>query len=254
MSDRGAVNNSIHSHYEDQLMKTLLTTLICLLSSTAFAEEPLTGIPNGYKLLYQQDFSDPKIAKDQFSFADPNAWRIRKVSGRTVLEQFQNAEYKPAVRSPINIAIIKGLQFNDFVMDVECQQTGIDTAHRDMVFVYGLQDPSHFYYTHIATKADDHANQCFIVDNKPRVKISKTSTDGTDWGREWRHVRVIHRAGDGVTEIYFEDMSKPIMTAKDKTFGSGWVGLGTFDDSCMIRKITIHGDRAIDKKFSGFKK
>lgn len=235
-------------------MKALLSFTFCLFATSIWAAEPLPGIPKDYKRLYQQDFAEPDKAKGDFTFADPNAWRMSKLSGQNVLEQFQDAKYKPAVRSPVNIAILKGMQFNNFIMDVECMQTGKEYGHRDMVFVYGLQDPSHFYYTHIATKADDHANQCFIVNDEPRLKISKSSNEGNDWGKALKHVRIIHRASDGVTEVYFDDMTKPIMTAKDTLFGYGWVGLGTFDDTCMVRKITIHGDKTIDKKFTGFAK
>ena len=223
-------------------------------------DSPRPG-PSNHSLAYPRIISNstnkisqqPDQAQNEFTFTDPKAWRMAKLSGNNVLEQFQNANYKPAVRSPINIAILKCMQFNDFIMDVECMQTGKEYGHRDMVFVYGLQDSSHLYYTHIATKADDHANQCFIVNNEPRLKISKTSNDGNDWGNALKHVRIIHRVSDGVTEVYFDDMSKPIMTAKDTTFGPGWVGLGTFDDTCMIRKITIYGDKTINKAFPGFK-
>ncbi len=36
---------------------------------------------------------------------------------------------------------------------------------------------------------------------------------------------------DGTIEVYFDDMKTPVMTATDKTFAWGRVGLGTFDDT-----------------------
>ena len=32
-------------------------------------------------------------------------------------------------------------------------------------------------------------------------------------------------------KVYFDDMTKPLMTAQDTTFGAGEIGIGTFDDS-----------------------
>src|SRR2546425_608068 len=78
---------------------------------------------------------------------------------------------------------------------------------------------------------DDRANQIFIVDNADRKKISTKSTSGTPWDDNWHHVKVVRRIGDGGIEIYFDDMKTPIMTATDKTFTWGQVGLGSFDDS-----------------------
>jgi hypothetical protein len=116
-----------------------------------------------------------------------------------------------------------------------------------MVFVFGYQGPAKFYYAHVATKADDHANLVFIVNDKPRTKISTVSNAGNDWGTDaWKTVRVVRKASDGTVRVYFDDLTKPVMEARDKTFGAGWVGFGSFDDTCRVRKVTIHGDKVED--------
>lgn len=194
---------------------------------------------------YEQDFSKPESLKD-FAFPDPAAWRLAPVGGRTVLEQFQQVKLNPPHRSPFNFGLVAGKKFGDFVMDVECQQTSKEYGHRDMVFVFGYQGPAKFYYTHIATKGDDHANQIFIVNDAPRTKITKAGNAGNDWGGPdvWKTVRVERKLADGSIKVFFDDMAKPIMESTDATFGPGWVGFGTFDDTCRVRKVTVRAPAA----------
>jgi len=115
------------------------------------------------------------------------------------------------------------------------------------VIVFGYQDPAHFYYVHLGKQADDHANQIFIVNDAARTKISLTSTSGTNWDDNWHTVRVVRKPADGTIEIYYDDMTKPVMTAKDKTFAWGQIGVGTFDDTSDWDDIVVRG-KAVEKK------
>ena len=216
-------------------MKATITAIFTAVS-IALAAEP-TGIPEGFSLQYEQDFKTADSLKD-FVFSDAAAWRWADGDGKLAMELQKQSGYKPAVRSPVNIALVGGLQFGDFVMEAQCMQTGKEYGHRDMIFVFGFTEPSRFYYTHIATKADEHANQIFIVNDKPRTKISATSNEGNQWGLGvWRKVR-IERTGAAI-RVYFDDMSKPVMTAEDATFGAGWLGFGSFDDTGKVANIRI---------------
>jgi hypothetical protein len=46
---------------------------------------------------------------------------------------------------------------------------------------------------------------------------------------------------DGRIEVYFDDMKTPIMTARDKTFTWGQVGVGSFDDTGDWADLKVHG-------------
>lgn len=233
-------------------MKLLPAFALLSLAATSVADEKNSGIPADYKLAYQQDFASADALKD-FHFSDAMAWKWSEGEGKEALELHKQSAYKPAVRSPFNIALLAGKQFGDFIVEAQCQQTGKEYGHRDMVFVFGFQDPSKFYYVHIATKADDHANQVFIVNDQPRLKISKTSNDGNQWGLGvWRKVRIERKASDGTVKVYFDDMSKPIMTAEDKTFGAGWIGFGSFDDTGKVANIRVWAKDATDKAAPAF--
>ncbi len=128
------------------------------------ADAPAAGIPAGYRLLYQQDFASADALRD-FEFSDPAAWRWSgSAEGRPgALELFQQSQYAPRVRSPLNLALIAGHEFGDFVLEVDMVQTGREYGHRDMVVVFAAKDPANFYYAHIATKTDDHAHNVFLV-------------------------------------------------------------------------------------------
>jgi hypothetical protein len=116
-----------------------------------------------------------------------------------------------------------------------------------MCLFFGYQDPAHFYYVHLGKKTDDHANQVFIVNNAPRVKISAKTTAGTNWDDNWHQIKIVRQVGDGTIEVYYDDMKTPVMTAKDKTFTWGRIGVGSFDDTGNWDDIKLYGVR-VEKK------
>ena len=227
----------------------LFLILVAGLSSHS-AETP-AGIADGYKLLFEQKF-DAESSVNDFVFTDFNAWKWSKEENGGALELTQQSEYTPAVRSPVNIALIADKVFADFVLEADLIQTGKEYGHRDMCLFFGFQNPTNFYYTHIATAADDHAHNVFIVKNAPRTKIAKETTKGVNWGLNvWHKVRLERTLSDGTIRVYFDDLAKPIMVAEDKTFGAGCIGFGSFDDTGKVDNIRIWGP-AVGTKPTGF--
>lgn len=213
-------------------------------------------IPANYKLLYQQGFDDAS-ALDGFQFTDRNAWKWVSVGDDHggAMELVKQSDYKPVVRSPVNIALIAGNVFNDFVLEVELIQTGKEYGHRDMCLFYGFQSPTNFYYTHIATAADPNAHNTFIVDGAPRKNFAKETTKGVNWGLNvWHKVRIERTVGDGMIKVYFDDMTKPIMVAQNDKFKSGGIGFGSFDDTGRVDNIKIWGPSVEKRKVAEFSK
>src|SRR3954452_22940901 len=89
------------------------------------------ALPQGYKLLYQQDFNKPGALKD-FVMSDATAWKISETNAVFGLELMRQSRYTPAVRSPFNIALIADRVFEDFVLEADLMQTGREYGHRDM--------------------------------------------------------------------------------------------------------------------------
>lgn len=164
-------------------------------------------------------------------------------NGTQVLRVLGPSDYEPPHRSPHSMARVKDRMVGDFQMDVDTQSTNVDAGpHRDMCLFWGYQDPAHFYYVHLGAKADPHACQIFVVDDAPRVAITKKTVDGTPWELGWHKIRVVRRVDDGAMEVYFDDMEEPHMTAVDKRFKWGKVGLGTFDDNGNWDNFQLRGE------------
>tara|TARA_B100000029_G_C17520453_1_gene939663 strand:- start:157 stop:1509 length:1353 start_codon:yes stop_codon:yes gene_type:complete len=200
-------------------------------------------------LLYFDNFESGTAAN--WAPTDPKAWKVATVGGNKVYSQFTQSKVKTPVRSPFNRSMLKSLTLGSFAIDLKLQSTIKDYGHRDLCLFFGVQDAAHLYYVHLGKKADDHANQIFIVNGKPRTKISKTSTPGTNWTDKWHHARVVRDVASGSIEVYFDDMSKPVMTAVDKTFSWGQVGVGSFDDTGNFDEIYVFGDEVKPGKVGG---
>ncbi|MEX0585050.1 MAG: hypothetical protein WD176_00295 [Pirellulales bacterium] len=197
--------------------------------------------PDQWPVVFADDFESGAIS--QWMATDPQAWRLAAEREQHFLQQFAASRVQNAVRSPFNRAIVSGLVVGDFQLDVDVRSTARDYPHRDVCLFFGYQDPTHFYYVHLGQRADDHANQIFIVHEAPRVKISTRSTEGTPWNSDWHHVRIIRHAESGEIAVYFNDLQEPVMTASDKTFAWGTFGVGTFDDTADFDNVLLRGVR-----------
>ena len=60
-------------------------------------------------------------------------------------------------------------------------------------------------------------------------------------------MKIIRKPADGTIEIYFDDLQKPVMTAIDKTFAHGRIGVGTFDDTADWDDIVLRGKKVEGK-------
>lgn len=189
-------------------------------------------------LIFESDFSADLSA---WTMTDPDAWKIEQEDGDGKLSLYGKSNYEPPFRSPYNIARVKDLTVTDFVLDVDAKQTGKEYGHRDLCFFFGYQGPSHFYYVHLATKADDHANSIFLVNDAARVSIAQKRTNGTDWAEGYHHIRIERNVETGTIKVYFNNMEEPVMETVDKTFVYGSIGVGSFDDTGNFDQVAIHG-------------
>ncbi len=196
----------------------------------------LTDTRDDLPLVFFEDFES---GAGRWTQTDPNAWKIVAEDGNHIYSQYEASQYEPPVRSPLNIALIKDLSVCDFILQARMEQTGREYGHRDMCVFFGYQDPSHFYYAHIATAADDAAHSIDIVNGAPRRSIVLERTKGADWGTGYHDVRVVRDSSSGSIEVFFDDTEGPIMRAVDKTFGSGGIGFGTFDDTGNIDDVMV---------------
>lgn len=158
------------------------------------------------------------------------------------LRALGTSKYEPPFRSPPNVALLNDVFVADFEITAKVQSTNVNAGpHRDMCIIWGYQDPSHFYYVHFGAESDPNACQIFIVNDAARTPITVRTATGTPWTEGWHSLKVVRRIEDGTIEVFFDDMDEPHMTAKDKQFWWGQVGLGTFDDNGNWDDFQLNG-------------
>jgi hypothetical protein len=223
-------------------MKNLAPTIAAF-----FFALPFASAADELPLVFEDNFEK---GADHWQPSDAKAWKLKEVAGakegemnHVFSQHAKKSDFNPPHRSPFNISLLKDVTVTDFEYTAKVLETHEDYDHRDAVLVFGYQDPTHFYYVHFGKKADDHANQIFIVNDAPRTKISLTSTTGTPWDEKWHTVRVRRDINSGSIEVFFDDLEKPAMTAKDKTFTWGRIGLGTFDDTADFDDVVLKGKK-----------
>jgi hypothetical protein len=211
-------------------------------NSVSLAADAETELP----VVFHDDFENG-MRHWQTTDPDPadSVWEVVMGGGSTknhVLRVKGASKYEPPFRSPLSIAWLKDVKVGDFEITARVQNTNPSGGnHRDLCFFWGHQSPSEFYYVHFGAKADPHACQIFIVNNDKRTMITKDQAEGTPWTDGWHNVKIVRHVADGTMNVYFDDMTKPLMTAKDTTFGAGEIGLGTFDDSGNFDDFVLRG-------------
>ena len=229
------------------MIKRILYLILISLPLGCLAQK--STIPEYYQLVYAQDFDNPQ-ALAGFDRTDISAWKINDSQGNNTLELFGKSKYRSRVRSPFNIALIKNLVVGDFVLEVKLAQSGKEYGHRDLCLFFNVKNPTNFYYVHIATKADDHANNIFLVNDAPRVKIASKTTAGTNWGvtNSWHTARIERNTKEGLIRVYFDNMDAPIMEATDQHFEAGSIGFGSFDDTGQFDNIKIWAPTVLEEE------
>jgi hypothetical protein len=163
------------------------------------------------------------------------SWMATRSSARPQGKRLPSA----VSHSPTHVALWRQSVDGSFEMNVEVISTHEDYGHRDVCFFLGWQDPAHFYYVHLAKETDPHANQIFIVDGADRKAISLETSVGTPWDSAIHRIRIRRDAETGEIPVWFDDSEKPVMRAVDKTFVSGRIGLGSFDDTADFFQLEV---------------
>lgn len=195
---------------------------------------PNTDLP----LVFSEDFDN---GHSRWELTDNNAWTLQKIDGNYVFGlNKRTSDYQPKVRSPHNIALIKDLVLSDFVITFRVRSTKDTGNHRDCCVFFCHTDPSRFYYVHLGAKPDPHSGQIMIVNDAPRLALTKNEKL-TPWDDTWHNVKLTRESKDGLIKVYFDDMQTPHMQVVDKTFTKGRIGIGSFDDMNDFDDIRVYG-------------
>ena len=209
---------------KNQLFTILSLAFLAILENSLHAAEPKTDLP----LVFSEDFEK---GRERWEATDEKSWTHREVEDNKVFGiNRRSSNYRPKVRSPHHIALVKDLEVTDFVLTFRVMSTKDTGGHRDCCIFFNWQDPQNFYYIHCGASPDPRSGQVMIVKNAPRAPLTK-NTNKTPWKNgTWHQVKVVRDTKSGKIEIFFDDMTKPHMSVVDKTFGKGRIGIGSFDD------------------------
>ena len=179
------------------------------------------------RVVFSENFEG---GSDRWEVLDPKTWKLNSHDrNKTFAITERVSEYKPTVRSPGHIALIRDISVTDFELTFKVRSTKDTGNHRDCCIFFGWQDRTHFYYAHLGAKPDPASGQIMIVDDAPRRPLTKNNK-GTPWTDEWHHVKLVRTVSTGKIVVYFDDMSEPLMEVTDQTYRTGRVGIGSFDD------------------------
>lgn len=208
----------------------MAATLIAAVSTNLLADE--TGVA------FQEDFES---GVDRWEVLDPATWKLSKNDDNTTFEiTKRESEYVPPVRSPGHVALVKDLELESFEITFRVRSTKDTGNHRDCCVFFAYQDDQHFYYAHLGAKPDPHSGQIMIVNEAPRLALTK-NTNLTPWDDKWHNVRLVRRMPEGTIEVYFDSSDKPLMSVVDKTFAKGRIGIGSFDDMNEFDDVVVRG-------------
>jgi hypothetical protein len=205
-----------------------LLIVLCGWISVASATEPT--------VVFREDFES---GTERWELLDPATWRLKEHPGNQTFEiTDRKSAYKPPVRSPEHVALIRDLNVASFDITFKVRSTKDTGNHRDCCVFFGYQDDQHFYYVHLGAKPDPHSGQIMIVKEAPRRAMTDNRKP-TPWDDQWHTVRVVRNVEQGTIQVYFDDMEHPHMEVVDKTFAEGRIGIGSFDDMNEFDDIVV---------------
>lgn len=212
---------------------------IALLSMTCFqsgvAQEAIKT--SSRTLLFEEDFEQ---GIERWEVFDPKTWRLNTSGDSTTFEiTARKSDYKPSVRSPFHVAMLKEIELGSFALTLKVRSTEDTGDHRDCCLFFGFQDREHFYYIHMGANPDRICGQILIVNGEPRAPLTE-NTKPLPWTDDWHTIRLERDLDAGTIKIYFDDFTQPHLEVNDTTFGKGRIGIGSFDDMDEFDDIQIH--------------
>ena len=195
---------------------------------------------SSYPLLYEEDFSAGSI---NWQPNIPDNWR-----DSTDAQGYYYVLLRPGPfgtpRRPTSSAILMPHTVGNFELEVVAKSDRDTTVlARDICLFFGYQDSLRFYYSHFAGQSARVHNIIAIVNNADRVKINVEppgTTKALLKDYQYHTLRIVRSVASGSIEAYFD--GEKIMTAYDRTFLYGRVGIGSFDDIATFKSVKLWGE------------
>jgi hypothetical protein len=180
----------------------------------------------------------PLQQRVQWQLEDPAAWEWQGGGDATTLVLKKPSQYKPKVRRPFNLAWFSGAEWGSFTLTCEARLDVFNKGNNDLCIAFAGMSDSKFYYAHLGETADGVHLHLHVVNQADRKAITTTRAKVLPWRpNQWHPIKLEHDASSGSIKVWFDD--QVVLEARDKTFGKGRIGLGSFDDLGAFRKVVI---------------
>ena len=184
-------------------------------------------------------------------------WEIQDYGGDSVAALTEAGTQRPPVRRPTAYLFLPDHVWQDVDLTIQARSLEDDSiTARDVVLIFGYQDDTHYYYTHVCSSADDKTHNIImkVAGRERRVIHRETLPEPRLTNDRWHTIRVRHLA-DGEIRVYVDDLEEPLMTATDSDYPAGSVAFGAFDDRALFNEVTVEGTRIeldpVEPVFSG---
>ncbi len=177
----------------------------------------------------------------EWTFVGTSQWEEESTESGTILRIHRVGKVPDQpVRRPAGIALLPGEVEGAFTFDVQAKSLDYHKRGADICVIFGYQDEWHFYYAHISNDSNQRVHTVIMkVDGATRTPIQRETAAPPALGGEWQHIRLVRKA-DGGIEVYVDDMDTPHLSALDKTWLAGRVGIGAFDDRAEFRDARLN--------------
>ncbi len=214
---------------------------LVVVSGLGQTPEEQANLPPRFRLAAAYDFEDGRA--DAFSPRQGNVWRVEKdPAGSWAYHLAEPGKQILKIRAPRGYAILNAPEVGDFVLTLraKCERPP-DFRGQDVDIYFGFRDMEHYYYVHFSNVSDDVHNAICKVNGKDRQPITSDSR-APAWlvGQRYHLLKLVRRAATGQISAYIDDMTEPVMTAWDKTFPTGRVGFGSFDDTGWFDDLRLY--------------
>ena len=224
-----------------------------LLAGLAGCQKPAATAPQGppraefLHVNVQELFELPTA--DSWSPRTPELWSVAAEGDRRFFRMTEPPQ-RPmleGVRRPQEYAVYSPYEFRSFSLSARVRVDRDPAVKaRDAVIIFGMQDPTHFYYAHLAGGADEAHNTLWRVDGQTRTRMLPADVRPPPAMPDlaWHKVDVIRDADTGLIQVFvdaYDPAAKPLFEATDKTYEWGRVAIGSFDDFASFARVLIEG-------------
>ncbi|MCC7493542.1 MAG: hypothetical protein IT204_14405 [Fimbriimonadaceae bacterium] len=183
---------------------------------------------------------------DRWQPVTASNWELRRDGDNQYLALIKPGALRTGVRRPGEYVLLKDQRLQDTTLTARVQSLRPTTLKgRDVVLVFGWQDDTHFYYTHLSNDTNGSTHNVIMkVDGEQRTALQTPKKPEARLSDGWHTARLRHQP-DGQIEVFFDDLEKPLMTARDTAWPAGRVGFGTFDDTAAFDDVAVAGTPAV---------